>query len=747
MQWAEGSVSVGRLWRLVLRRLGVARVIGLGILALALAVKVLDPGLIESLQLRTFDLMQKLKPRERGALPVAIIDIDEKSLAELGQWPWPRTVMGEVIDRAMADGVAAIALDIVFAEPDRMSPALYAAGARGLSAASREELSKLPGNDEALAAVLKRSRVVLGQSGLPMAAASTAPPGRQTPVATIGGDPRPFLVGYAGLLANVPVLEAAASGSGLFSIRNEFDGIVRRVGLVSTVDGRLAPGLAVELLRVATGGDAFAVKSNAAGVASVVVGGVEVPTDRNGRIWVNYGRHDKARYVSAADVASGRMPRGRLAGHLALVGTSAVGLGDIRATPLTGAMPGVEIHAQLLETILSKSWLERPHYAIGAEIVAAVLLSVIVIAAMPALGAVRALALGAALAGVVAGGAWLLFSQYRLLLDPLYPLATSFAVFLAMTFVNYRQEELKRRTIRTAFSRYLNPAMVDELALHPERLSLGGETRELTILFSDVRGFTSISEGYRDDPQGLTRLINRLLTPVSRAIVETRGTIDKYMGDAVMAFWNAPLDDADHAANACRAALEMVRRLDALNAEREAEDAAEGRAHLPMRIGIGVNSGVCVVGNMGSDIRFDYSVLGDSVNVASRLEGQTKEYGVPILVGDATARHVLERLALIEVDLIRVKGKSVPERIYALLGAEDVAQSAEFGAAREEIGRLLAAYRAADWAAARAVLTHATAARAAGLGGLIETYAERLDAFAADPPGPDWDGAYVAKSK
>ena len=747
MQGAGGTVSFGRLWRELLRRLGGARVIGLGVLALALAVKVLDPGLIESLQLRTFDLMQKIRPRERGVLPVAIIDIDEKSLAELGQWPWPRTVMGWVIERAMADGAAAIALDIVFAEPDRMSPALYAAGAQGLSAASREELSKLPGNDEALAMVLKRSRVVLGQSGLPMGAASSGPPVRQTPVATIGGDPRPFLVSYAGLLPNVAVLEAAASGSGLFSIRNEFDGIVRRVALVSTVEGRLAPGLAVELLRVATGGDAFAVKSNAAGVASVVVGGVEVPTDRNGRIWVNYGRHDRASYVSAADVASGRMPRGRLAGHLVLVGTSAVGLGDIRATPLTAAMPGVEIHAQLLETVLSKSWLERPHYAIGAEIAVAVLLSAIVIAAMPALGAVRALALGAGLAAIVAGGAWLLFSQSRLLLDPLYPLATSFAVFLAMTFANYRQEELRRRTIRTAFSRYLDPAMVDELALHPERLSLGGETRELTILFSDVRGFTSISEGYRDDPQGLTRLINRLLTPVSRAIVETRGTIDKYMGDAVMAFWNAPLDDQDHAANACRAALEMVGRLDRLNAEREAEDAAQGRAHLPMRIGIGINSGLCVVGNMGSDIRFDYSVLGDSVNVASRLEGQTKEYGVPILVGDATARHVLGRMALIEVDLIRVKGKSVPERIYALLGAEDVARSSGFVAAREEIGRLLAAYRAADWTGARVALTAATAARAAGLGALIEAYTERLNAFEHDPPGSEWDGVYVAKSK
>ena len=736
-------------WRTLGRYFGLARLVGVGVLAAALAAKIFDPGLLETLQLRTFDVYQQLKPRQQTQpLPVAIVDLDEKSLAAFGQWPWPRTVVADLVSRLMNDGAAAVAFDILFPEPDRLSPARFAEATPGLSATARDELVSKPGNDEILAGVLKRSRVVLGQSGLSQAAAG-APrvAAAQTPVATIGGDPSPYLISYSDLLRNLDVLERAATGRGLFSMRNEFDGIVRRVSLVSLIGGQLHPGLAVELLRVATGQNAFAIKSNAAGVASVVVGGVEVPTDRNGRIWVNYTHHDPARYVSAAEVLSGKTPKGRLAGHLVLIGTSAVGLGDLRATPLTAAMPGVEIHAQLLETILSKSWLERPQYALGAEIVAAIILSALMIALVPVLGALRALAFGALLAVATIAAGWYLFSRHRMLFDALYPLGTSLTVFAAVTFMNYRQEEQSRQAIRDAFSRYLDPAMVEQLAQRPDRLSLGGETRELTLLFSDVRGFTTISEGYRDDPQGLTRLMNRFLTPISRAIIENRGTIDKYMGDAVMAFWNAPLDDRDHAEHACTAALEIMRRLANLNAERAVEDEAEGRRHIPIAIGIGINTGSCVVGNMGSDIRFDYSALGDTVNVASRLEGQTKDYGVAILLGAETAAKVADRFALIEVDLIRVKGKLLPARCYTLLGDATLRSSPDFADAEREVGAVITAYRAMEWDKAHAALAAAQAARKIGLGGLLTVYEGRVAGFSVAPPPADWDGVYVAVSK
>ncbi len=730
------------------RWLGPARAVGIVVLFVALSFKVIDPRLLETLQLRTFDVLLRLKPREPQVLPVAIIDLDEKSLAAFGQWPWPRSLVADLVTRLMAEGAGAIAFDIVFAEPDRLSPARYADAAPGLSAATREELRSKPGNDDILAAALKRARVVLGQSGLATPPQpSERAPGSQTPVATIGGDPSPYLATYSGLLRNINLLDQAASGRGIFSMRNEFDGIVRRVPLVAIAEGQLQPGLAVELLRVATGSDAFAIKTNAAGIASVVVGGVEVPTDRNGRIWINYTKHDPARFISASDVLSGAVPKGRLAGHLVLIGTSAVGLGDMRATPLAAAMPGVEIHAQLLETILSKSWLERPHYAFGAEFVGAILLSLFVIGLMPVLGAIRALVLGGVLAVIVSGAAWFLFARHRMLFDPLFPLATSFTVFAAMSFMNYWQEERSRQAIRNAFARYLDPAMVEQVALHPERLSLGGETREITILFSDVRGFTAISESYRDDPQGLTRLMNRLLSPISRAIIENRGTIDKYMGDSVMAFWNAPLDDPDHAMHACVAAIEMVRRVDVLNAERVEEDKAAGKTHIPIIIGIGINTGRCVVGNMGSDIRFDYSAIGDSVNIASRLEGQTKAYGVATLLGEETAAKVSGRLALVEADMIRVKGKTQPSRAFALVAGEATAMGPKFVDARQQIGNIIAAYRARKWADVQTLSVAADAARDLGLGGLIAVYQARAVEYDANPPPPDWDSVFVATQK
>ncbi len=410
-------------------------------------------------------------------------------------------------------------------------------------------------------------------------------------------------------------------------------------------------------------------------------------------------------------------------------------------------MPGVEIHAQLLETILSKNWLQRPQYALGAEMVAAAVLSLLMIALMPILGAVRALGFGALLAAATVAGGWYLFVQHHMMFDTLYPLGTSFAVFGAVTFMNYRQEERSKQAIRDAFSRYLDPAMVEQLAEHPDRLSLGGESRELTILFSDVRGFTAISETYRDDPQGLTRLMNRFLTPISRAIIETRGTIDKYMGDAVMAFWNAPLDDKDHAAHACSAALEILHRLAVLNGELAAAAQAEGRTHIPLKIGIGMNTGLCVVGNMGSDVRFDYSVLGDNVNVASRLEGQTKEYRVTTLIGAETAAQVADRFALIEVDQIRVKGKSLPASCFALLGDDALRTDADFVDASREIASLIAAYRAQRWDKARAVLASATAARKIGLDGLLSVYEARIAEFGDNPPPADWDGVYDAVRK
>ncbi len=369
----------------------------------------------------------------------------------------------------------------------------------------------------------------------------------------------------------------------------------------------------------------------------MAVPGLEIPTDRNGQFWIHFTKHDPARYVSAKDVLDGNLPPDRLRGRLVLIGTSATGLLDLKTTPVEAAMPGVEVHAQILESVLSKSVLVHPNYAIGAELLVAVLFGLAIIVAAPMLSASVVVLLGAVLIAGLVGFSLYLFVAHNLLIDFTYPLISSWLIYLVLTFVNYFREQKQRQQIRSAFGYYLSPHMVEQLAKSPEKLVLGGEERRMTILFSDVRGFTTISEHYKDDPQGLTRLMNRFLTPLTNAIIERKGTIDKYIGDAIMAFWNAPVDDDEQEANACDAALEMQARAAALNVELKREAEANGGNYMPLRIGIGLNTGPCVVGNMGSDFRFNYSVLGDTVNFASRLEARTKDYRLPLVIGSRTA--------------------------------------------------------------------------------------------------------------
>ena len=441
----------------------------------------------------------------------------------------------------------------------------------------------------------------------------------QTGIATRGPDPAAFLVTFPGLLRNVPVLEQVAAGRGLLSLRNERDGIVRRVPLVLRAGGMVAPALTLDMLRVVTNSGAILISADAAGVRSVAVPGLEIPTDNAGQLWIHFGPHDPTRYVSAKDVIEGRAPADRFAGKLVLIGTSAVGLLDIKTTPLDPAIPGVEIHAQILESVLSRSVLSHPNWATVAELAIALVVGLILTLLAPALGAGTLLGLFALMASLVVALSWYMFASAGTLIDLSFPLLSVFLIYVTLEFIGYMREQKDRRRIRSAFGQYLSPALVEQLAQSPEKLVLGGEMRTMSILFSDVRGFTTISETYKRDPQGLTQLMNRFLTPMTNAIIEHKGTIDKYMGDAIMAFWNAPIDDNDHEINACRAAIDMLARVEALNLEREAEAQISGQPFIPIAIGIGINTGSCIVGNMGSDLRFDYSVLGDSVNLASRL--------------------------------------------------------------------------------------------------------------------------------
>jgi adenylate cyclase len=730
------------------RRFGYARLACLALLVGFAALRIADPAVIEEIRVRTFDTYQRVDPRVKTARPVAIVDIDEASLSKLGQWPWPRTRIADMVTNLTKLGAVAIAFDVMFAEPDRLNPDVAADTFRDLDEQMRAKLRALPSNDQILADAMRRSRVVLGETGLPEVLTELDKELPVTGLAMLGEVPQPFMYEFRGLLRNTPVLEKAASGRGLLTINPERDGIVRRVPMIMQAQGITMPSLSFEMLRVVTGTDTIFIKTDVAGIKSLGVKGFQIPTDLNGQLWVQFARHDNSIVVSALDVLDGRAPPEKIKGKLVLIGTSAAGLNDIKTTPVDSAMPGVEIHAQVLESALTGAVLAQPYYGPALECLAALLLGLLVIALAPLFGPISLVAVGAVFATLLVGTSWYFYTQQRLLIDFTYPLLSTTAIYLTLIFSSFVREQAQRRQIRSAFSQYLSPAYVELLAQSPEKLVLGGEQREMTIMFADTRGFTSISETYKDDPQGLTALMNRFLTPLTDAILERKGTIDKYMGDAVMAFWNAPLDDKQHQLNACEAAVDMLERAEKLDKVREEEAREGGYAHIPLNIGVGLNTGVCVVGNMGSDRKFNYSVFGDSVNLASRLEGQSKQYGFPIIVGSKTALAVKERFAILELDFIMVKGKKEPEVIYAIAGREDTAQSGRFQRLRNLTIEMLACYRSRDWEGSLAAIARGrTTDHANALELLYNLYEARIKGYQHSPPPEDWNGAFALLTK
>ncbi|MEP5732052.1 MAG: adenylate/guanylate cyclase domain-containing protein [Sulfitobacter sp.] len=735
----------------IIRRFDWARSVALGLLVLLLMVRIWDHDFVQTFRFQAFDLYQQIKPRQAGQFPVTIIDVDDQSLAEIGQWPWPRTTIADLVGKTTQAGAVAMAFDIIFADPDRLSPENIAADNQALPQDVRDALSALPSSDSILADAIGQARVIMGETSIrkDTGEQQNKANGPKVEFAFLGPDPTPFMMQFPDLVQNMPVLDAVASGRGIFTVRPDTDGVFRRVPLVMTVQEQIRLGLSVELLRVATGGGAFAVKSNAAGIDGVVVARQLVSTYRDGTVWPYFAPSSPTRFVSASDVLTGRLPANRLAGQLVFVGTSAIGLEDFRATPLGIAMAGVEIHAQVLENILGKTMLVRPNYAIAIELVTIVILGLLMIILVPFLGAAFTLGSTIVVMGGYVTGSFYAFSSYRLMLDPTYPTVAVALIAMFMATTNYLREERERRQIRGAFGQYVSPDLVNQLSDDPDRLILGGERRPLSILFTDVRGFTTISESFKDNPAGLTLLMNRFLTVLSNAILHHGGTIDKFMGDAVMAFWNAPLDHPDHVRSSCRAALKMLADVEALNALREADHDGSEPLHR-IDVGIGINTGDCVVGNMGSDTRFDYTALGDAVNLASRLEGQSKTYGAGIILGGPTAEPLIDEFAVLELDLIRVKGKTEPAQVFGLFGDETLAETPAFQTLSTLNKQMLTAYRAQDWETAEEALQETEEAAAPlnlSLHTYVALYRDRLAAIKQSSVDPDWDGVFTATSK
>ena len=766
-------------------------------------VRIADPEVVQVLRLKYFDVLQKKYPRVTdGQTYSVIVDIDEKSLREIGQWPWPRTVLAELFEKSKSAGMLVLGLDVLFAEKDRTSPELISRDIKERNPEIAELLEKLPSNEFVAMEAMKKFPIIIGHSGLDVEGDAKREDINESSVKVFLGknqNHKDWLISYPGLLANVPEFEKAASGSGTVSVAEEPDGIIRRVPLVSNVAGKVRPTLGLDMIRVAFKGNSIATRTGMNGVEEIIIqtnaiGNAAIPTDENGRVWIYYGEPDSSKvvenksryYVSAVDIIKSRVEKDRLKGKLGILGTSATGLKDIRPTPVDDRMPGVEIHANLIDTVISailyytssknaekvyqkalkegKSEEEAisekntvkingsPFLKSGAnmkfiEAIFTIMLAFFITISALKFGPILNISL---LIGIIGSAFYMsvkFFLDDKLLFDPTFAGMSTFIIYFSNTFANYLRDANEKKQIRGAFSQYLSPALVEQLAEDPEKLVLGGETKKMTFLFCDVRGFTTISEAFKSDPQGLTKLINRFLTPLTNEIISKNGTIDKYMGDCIMAFWNAPIDVEGHEKISCDAALSMHIALKELNDVRKKEAEEEKKDFLELKIGIGLNTGGCVVGNMGSDQRFDYSVLGDAVNLASRLEGQSKGYGVKTVIGQETNDAVKKSYATLQLDMLAVKGKKEAVSIFCLLGDPNFKETKDFKDLESKHNKILDYYFSQKWAEALNEMKLAKSLCKNVMSDYYDMMSERINEYQMSPPPENWDGVFVATSK
>jgi adenylate cyclase len=685
---------------------------------------------------------------------IVILDIDEKSLGEIGRWPWGRNTMAEVVRKLFdTHGIAILGFDVVWAERDTSS------GIDTLDALAANDLRQVAGfqevykglrprldNDLLFAESMKGRPVVLGYyfNSEDRAVKANAIPVPVLPKGTFAGRNIPFdeWKGYTG---NLPIYMQSAAAAGHFNPRVDFDGVSRRVPMILEFDGAYYEALSLAVVRVILGmppvepGYAPGTFMNRgySGLEWLKVGPLRVPVDESVSTLIPYrGKKFSFPYVSLADVIKDRVKPGELKGKIALLGTSAPGLFDLRSTPVDSVYPGVEIHANLIAGMLDQSIKAKPAFMLGAEVILLVIGGVALAILIPMLSALWAT--------VVAAGGLLLIVGLNFAVwikgDMVLPLAASVLMTLALYVINmaygYFVESRSKRQFAELFGQYVPPELVDKMAEDPGKYNMEPRSAELTILFADVRGFTSISEALR--PEELREYINEYLTEMS-AIIRSkyRGTLDKYIGDAIMAFWGAPVDDPQHACNGVLAALEMQKACGALNAKFAA------RGWPALKIGVGVNSGTVRVGDMGSQVRRAYTAMGDAVNVASRLESRTKGYGVGVLVGEAT-RELVKDMVFREVDRIKVKGKDEALTVYEPLGGEGEVPKSRL----EELrlwNQTLRAYRGRQWDQVEVSLLNLQ--RMNPECELYRVYANLVTDKRRLAPPQDWDGVTAFAEK
>ena len=667
-------------------------------LSILVALRAADPSFVESVRLRYFDTLITSQPSRLNN--ITVVNIDEAALDKWGQWPFPRKVYSDIIADLYAHGAGLVVWNVLMPEADRF------------------------GGDGHLAETLRDHPVIL--SNIPAAVTKNSPkvPGS----AVVNSQFSDRIIHYRGLIANIPELEAPAWGVGTVNTLPEIDGVNRRMPLVITVDGKIYPSLGMETLRVLAKDTTVQVKLSEIGIDKMRIPKFgPIATDNLGRIWIDWSQ--KSEHYSVTNLPAD------LNKAVVIVGVSAAGIGNPVSTA-TGAVWPQDVQAAVLGTMINRVNIARPDWADGAEILALALAGTILIV-MARWTYVGIGTMVVVVVAAVVGSRWG-YSEHRFLFDATAITAGSIVVALHAYVVKFVSEFLQKQQIKKQFGTYLSPDLVAQLQRNPDLLVLGGDSRELSIMFTDVRGFTSISEHYGSDVQGLTKIMNRYMTAMTKKILENRGTLDKYIGDAQMAFWNAPLDNAQHAKDAVKTALEMLGSLDAFNREVSAEGVP------PFGMGLGINTGTVVVGNMGSDQRFDYTCLGDAVNLASRLEGQSKPYHVAMVIGDRTNDYVKDEYFTLPLDCIAVKGKREGVNIHTVLPCDSFARWEKY---RVQHLHMMADYNAQRFAVAIKACESLKGQFNGLMDGYYDMWIERCKEMAANPPGDGWDRVYRTNSK
>ena len=613
---------------------------------------------VKTLRYKTWDYFQQIQPREVVSDSVTVVNITEEDLKKYGQWPWPRHVMAMLHATISDAGAILVNYNILFAEPDRMSGVEYLKS-MPMTNELREQLgSVLLDTDAIFSTVLKESdRAVLmmsvkNQSGVELPS---------TTQIIEKGDVKPWLYQYEGIVSPTQRLSAGAKGMGVNVTSPEPDAVVRKMPVLIRINGKIYPSMILENVRLLNGSKRIKVIAKEHGIDEVLVSKkAGVPVNHNAEMYINYA--DPGNYVqmSATEVLTGKFNENKIKGRIVVVGMDAAGLSVLKYTP-HGLTTDQMISAQALDTLLTGKYLVRTPQADTYEIVFMAFLLLLLILVLPRTSVLLAVPLLLFVQSGVAYGAYMAYAKKGFLIDPSFIMLSVFLVWSHSVYNNFATQSRLRKQIKKQFEHYLDPGMVKKLQKDPSLLKLGGETRNMTFLFCDIRGFTPLSEKYQGDPEGLTKLVNRFLTRMTDVIISNGGTIDKFMGDCIMAFWNAPIENKKHREAAVAAALDMIVALQHLNMQLVAEGFTD-----EIKIGIGINTGDALVGNMGSEQRFDYSVIGDPVNLASRLESSSKTLEKTLVIGEDT-RHTIETVYPFEyIDSITVKGKTEAVKVYTI---------------------------------------------------------------------------------